>query len=112
MNKLALIKITFFCLIILAVALEVFADVLFKKWANSNKLYFVIIGFIIYLAGTIFWAFSLKYEFISKAGAVFVLLNLIGLALVGLLIFKEHLSVLNWVGIFLGLISILLIELF
>lgn len=112
MNNTLLTKIIFLSLIIVAVALEVFADILFKKWSNTNKLYFIIIGFIIYLAGTLFWAFSLRYEFISKAGSVFVLLNLIGLTMAGVLIFKEKLSITNWAGIFLGLISILLIELF
>ncbi len=112
MSNLVLTKIIFFSLIIIAVSFEIFADVLFKKWANSNRFYFILIGLIIYLIGTLFWAFSLRYEFISKAGSIFVLLNLIGLSLVGLLIFNEKLSVLNWIGIFLGLISILLIELF
>lgn len=66
---------------------------------------------VIYLVGTALWAFSLKYEYFSKAVSVFAILNLMIAVLAGVIIFKDDLSVINKVGIALGIISIILIEL-
>lgn len=43
--------------------------------------------------------------------SVFTTLNLIAIVLAGVFIFKEDLSVLNKIGIILGVLSLLLIEL-
>ena len=104
------IKSIFFGLVILAVFLEVIGDVLFKRWTLENKNILLIIGLIIYFIGTIFWAISLRYEYLSKAISVFTILNLIIVVLVGVIIFKEDLSLINKIGIGLGVISVILIE--
>jgi len=52
-----------------------------------------------------------KYEFLSKSISVFSILNLIVIVLVGMILFKEDLTFQNKVGIGLGIISIMLIEL-
>ena len=62
------------------------------------------------MIGTVFWAVSLKYEFLSKAISVFAVLNLIVLVLVGVVLFKEDLSFINKIGIGLGVLSVILIE--
>lgn len=103
-------RIVFFFLVCLAVALEIIADILFKKWSINNRNLLLFLGFFIYFIGTIFWAFSLKYEYLSKAISIFTLLNLIVLALVGLFYFKENLSIMNKIGIILGILSAFLIE--
>ena len=104
------IKVIFLVLLFLAVALEVFADVLFKKWAIENKNMLLIFGLAIYFLGTIFWAYSLKYEFLSKAISVFTVLNLILVVAVGVIVFKEELSIINKIGVLLGILSVILIE--
>ena len=105
------LKYIFFGLMGLAVGLEVIADIFFKKWAMGNKTLLLGIGLLIYFAGTIFWAISLKYEHLSKAIAVFTVLNLIIIVLVGVIYFKEDLSLVNKIGIGLGILSVILIEL-
>jgi len=97
-------------LILLAVSFEVVADILFKKWSIGNSNLFFSAGLLIYFIGTIFWAISLKYEYLSKAVSVFTILNLILLVIVGIILFKEDLSLVNKIGIGLGIISIVLIE--
>ncbi len=67
-------------------------------------------GLLFYLFASIFWAFSLKYEFLSKAISVFTVLNFIMIVLVGAIIFKENLSLINKIGILLVIISIILIQ--
>lgn len=105
------VRLVFFGLIIAAVALEVVADVLFKKWSIEGRNALLLIGLGAYFIGTIFWAFSLKYEFLSKAVSVFTILNFVAVLLVGVLYFKEELSDLNKLGIVLGVVSVGLMEL-
>lgn len=97
-------------LIFLAVVFEVVADILFKKWSIDSRNFLFAAGMLIYFVGTLFWAISLKYEYLSKAISVFTILNLVVLVLVGAIIFKEDLSLVNKVGIGLGVVSIILIE--
>ena len=104
------LKFLFFGLLALAVALEVVGDIFFKKWSLGNKNILLILGLIIYFIGTIFWAISLKYEFLSKAISVFTVLNLIIVVLAGVIMFKEDLSWINKIGIALGILSVILIE--
>lgn len=106
-----ILKYAFFSLVTLSVIIEIAADVLFKKWSLTNNGWLFAIGIVIYLAGTVLWAFSLKYEYFSKAVAVFAILNLIIAVLAGVIIFKDDLSAINKTGIALGIISIILIEL-
>lgn len=104
-------KFIFFGLIILAVGLEIFADILFKKWAIDSKNYLLAVGLGIYFIGTVFWAISLKYEHLSTAISIFTILNLIVIVLVGVIYFKEDLSLINKFGIGLGILSVILMEL-
>lgn len=110
MTSEATFKLIFFGLIVLAVALEVVGDVLFKKWTIDNKNLLLYSGFLIYAISTIFWAISLKYDFLSKAISIFTILNLIVVVLVGVLYFKEDLSLLNKIGIGLGALSVILMS--
>lgn len=103
-------KILFWGCMLLGVGLEIVGDIFFKKWAVGNKTILLWIGFTIYLVGTLFWAYSLKYEMLSKAISIFTILNLVILSLVGMIFFKENISVVGKIGILLGIISILLIE--
>lgn len=104
-------KIIFFVLIGVAVILEIIADIMFKSWSASNNNIVLVIGLAIFLVGTVFWAFSLRHEYLSKAIAIFTILNLVVISLVGVLYFKENLSTTNKIGIALGVVSVILLEL-
>ena len=103
-------RIIFFTILLIAIFLEVIGDILFKKWALQSKTTMLIIGAILYFVGSMFWAVSLKYETLSKAGPTFMILNLILIVLSGIFIFKEDLSLTNKIGVILGVISIILIQ--
>jgi multidrug transporter EmrE-like cation transporter len=104
------LKLTFFVLLILSVTLEIIGDIFLKKWSSENKTLLLFLGLGIYFVGTIFWALSLKYEFLSKAVSLFTVINLVAILLVGVFLFKEEVSFINKIGLFLGLISVILIE--
>ena len=103
-------KILFLLLILAAVAFEVVADFILKKWSIESKNALLFAGLLVYFIGTIFWAFSLRFEFLSKAVSVFTVLNFIAVVLVGVLFFNENLSLLNKLGVCLGVLSIILVE--
>lgn len=106
----AIIKILFFAAIIMAVVLEVIGDVIFKKWALGGRNTTLLIGLSIYFIGSVFWALSLKYEYLSKAISAFTILNFILVVLVGVIYFKEDLSVVNKIGVITGIVSLVLIQ--
>jgi len=103
-------KIIFLVFIFLAVLIEALADILFKKWSMNNKwlLLWISVGF--YLIATVIFAFSLKYEFLSKAISVYAILNVILIVLAGIFLFDENLTLTNKIGILFGIISLILIE--
>jgi multidrug transporter EmrE-like cation transporter len=103
-------KIIFIILVTLAVSMEIVGDLFFKFWAEEHKSMLLAVGFLVYFIGTVFWAFSLKYEYLSRAISVFTILNLVVMALVGVLYFKEDLGLINKIGLGLGILSVVLIE--
>lgn len=101
-----------FIVLILAVALlEIGGDILFKEWVIRNDALFIILGVILYMLATIVWAFSLKFQNLSRAVVIFAVLTLIVGVLVGVFIYKEDMTVLQIVGVICGLASIVLLEL-
>lgn len=103
-------KMLFWIFILIGSTLEIVGDIFFKKWAIGNKPLLMWGGLAIYSVGTLFWAYSLKYEMLSKAISIFTILNLITIVLVGVIFFKENISTAVKIGIALGIISIVLIE--
>jgi drug/metabolite transporter (DMT)-like permease len=104
-------KFIFIALTALAVGFEVCGDIFLKRWSVEHRGAMLGIGLGIYFIGTIFWAWSLKFETLSRAISVFTVVNLIVIVLVGVLVFHEQLSLQQKIGIMLGVGSILLIEL-
>ena len=103
-------KVTFLIIILVATLFEVAADILFKKWSLDGREWLLWVGIGLYTIGTIGWAYSLKFEQLSKAIVVFTLLNLVLVTLAGVIIFNENLSPINKIGILLGIASIILLE--
>lgn len=103
-------RLPFFALMALGVVLEVAGDILFKKWADTDRRAWLVVGFGLYSMGAIGWALSLKYEGLAKAVTIFMVAN-VALALVaGLVLFGEKLNVWNWIGVGLALAAIVLCE--
>jgi len=104
-------KQAFLLLIAVAVVFEIVADVLLKRWAIANRWPILAVGLFLYFVGTVFWAFSLRYEHLSRAIVVFTVVNLVVITFVGVLLFQEKLTLWNKIGIGLGTVSVLLLEL-
>lgn len=104
-------RLLFWFFVLPAAIFEAAGDIILKKWASDGKLSIFIFGLLVYLVSTILFALSMKYEFLSKAIAIVTVLNLLIVVLAGVFIFKENLTLINKIGILLGIISIVLIDL-
>lgn len=71
----------------------------------------MVAGLAVYFAGSVFWAYSLWYESLSRAIIVFTLGNLIIAVLLGLVLFNESLTPRQIAGVGLAVLAIMLIEL-
>lgn len=103
--------IVFLAFVSVAAIVESFADALFEKWSLVGKGYLLAGGLAIYFVSSIFWAWSLKYETLSKGIVMFNVVNILLGVIIGVLYFKEALTGLNMVGIGLGLLSVVLLSL-
>ena len=86
-------------------------DLAMKKWVISNKIYFYIVGLIIYLIGLNFLAQSFKYKNMAVASIIFVIFNVVTLSIFSWIYFNEKLNALEMIGLMLGLASVVILEL-
>ena len=96
--------------IFIGAIIEALADIFFKIWNDKGDIYLIIIGTVLYLIGTGFWVISLRYESFTKSGTIFLLLNVILLSLIGSFLFKDNISLINRIGIAIGIVSIIMID--
>lgn len=78
---------------------------------NSSSWMFYAAGLATYLIGLIFLAQSYKFKNIAIASIIFVIFNIATLSFVSWIYFKETLSPLQIIGIILGIIAVVLLEL-
>ena len=105
-------KILFFVLIVIASVAEAAGDIFLKQWSSNSKTWLFLAGIAIYVVAIIFFGFSLRQEYLSKAVVVINIINLLVILLAGVLIFNEKLSSVNKIGVALAIVSIALIEFF
>lgn len=87
-------------------------DVIMKKWVVSSNHMFYVVGMIAYVIAIGFLAESFKYKNFAVANAICVGFNIIALAIVSWLYFKEALSLAQVLGIGLVVVGIVVLELF
>lgn len=102
--------IYFLSLLLAAILFESIADISFKFSYLQHKPIYIFIGVVLYSIGTIIWAISLRYEFLSKAVSIFTIVNLVVVIMVGIFVFKEDVSLINKAGIGLGVLSVILMQ--
>jgi multidrug transporter EmrE-like cation transporter len=105
MNKLLL-----FASCVLAVA----ADMLLVWWAkkSTHPSLSLILGLALVNAGALVWAYTMKKGIESATAITFyALFTVAGCSLLGFLVFKEHLTRINAIGLVLALIALVMISL-
>lgn len=85
-------------------------DVVFKQWAVHTPWQAYAAGLSLYIVGLAFLIRTYRYENIAVASAIFVIVNIVTLVIVSWLWFKEPITGLQGVGIFLAFVAILLLR--
>lgn len=85
-------------------------DIILKKWVTTSYNLFYIIGILLYFISMNFLAQSYKYEDVAIASMMMIIFNITTLTLVGYFVFKENITVYELAGIFLGMVSLFLLE--
>jgi drug/metabolite transporter (DMT)-like permease len=85
-------------------------DIFIKYWLTNQKPSFFIIGIAIWTIGLLFLAYSFRFKNMAVASTMMVILNSIFLIFVSWLFFKEQISLIQLLGIILGLIGLYLLE--
>ena len=88
-------------------------DIIFKFWVERSLPYFstyYLAGLALYIAGLVFLVESFKTENIAVASAIFVLINIVILAIFSWFYFGDKLSLLQIIGLLFAAMAILLLE--
>jgi len=86
-------------------------DIFMKQWTYTNNRITFMIGLFTWIVGLVFLAFSFKYKNIGIASLIFSLSNVITLTLFGWLYYKDILTLNQIIGIILGIIAVIILEL-
>ncbi len=88
----------------------VIGDLVLMKWVNGGSRLLFYVGIAVYMVGMVLLASSYKYKNVAIASLMTVLFNVIILLVACLFLYHEKISLLQIVGIAVGLISLTLLE--
>ena len=97
-------------LLLAAVAFEVTGDLMFRKWGIERQWPQFVLSLIIYNLGTIAWGVSLLFMEVSTGIVILGVLNVVLVFAGGVVFFHEHVSVMQAVGMLLGVASLILLS--
>ena len=86
-------------------------DLIMKKWVDHGSIFVYIIGLLAYMVGMIFLSQSFKFKNIAIASLMLVIFNIATLLIVSWFFYNEKLSVVQMIGLGLGMASIIILEL-
>jgi spermidine export protein MdtJ len=86
-------------------------DIALKKWAVTDKYVFYWLGLFLYLVGIVFFSYTLREKNLAIANIILVTVNIISLTCVSYFYFDEKLTLVQFIGILLSLVGVILLEL-
>lgn len=94
---------------VIVVVAEIVAIWLLTEWSKKNKIYYIILGILSYIAVAIFFALlmkDIKGDKLAIINAIWQVIGLIAVTLLGIVLFKEKLHLFQWIGIGLTIIAL------
>ena len=90
---------------------EAIADIFAKEWSLGNRsLVYAILSLVAYLLANSSWLIAFKFgSGLARGAIIFSVASAILASVIGILLYKEHLSPIQLTGDFLGIFSIILI---
>ena len=96
----------------LLVVFELIADIFAKNWSTQGKVYFWIASIISYIVANIFWLSSIRNgSGLARGTVLFGVSSAVVGALLGIFLYKESLSLLQIIGVSIGIAAIFLLVL-
>ena len=99
-------------LLVLAAICVISGDYCAKAWSVNQKPMFLVLAFLGYFMSGFFYIPTLLRQGLVITSLIWSLLSIIGFLVIGLVIFKEQLSVVHSIGVFFGVIALLLLSVF
>jgi len=96
--------------IIMSGILLTVGDLIMKKWVVCDMTRYYLIGLIVYFIGLNFLAQSYLYRHIAVATCLVNIFNVLILVVVSTIFFKDKLSLQEYIGIFLAVSSIIVLN--
>ncbi len=94
----------------LLIIFEMIADIFAKGWSVQGAWWRAAVALLCYLIANTFWLFALKYgSGLAKGAVIFSLVTGLSAMAIGLLMYKEAVTRMQFAGMLLGLLSIALI---
>lgn len=85
-------------------------DLIMKKWIANGGLIIYVLGLVVYLVGMIFLSQSFRFKNIAVASMLLVIFNVVCLVIVSWIFYHEKLTWIQIVGILIGMLSVVLLE--
>lgn len=100
----------FYALIAAIVIFDLLAVLAGKMWIITGKPFYIALTSLGFAIAGIFFALSLKYEDVAIVNIIWIALSIILVALMGYFIFREHLSVIDILGIAMIMAGVVLLN--
>src|SRR3989344_6283722 len=96
--------------LVFLIIFEATADIVSKEWTLRGKLLWGLGALALYVVANSFWLFALKDGAgLARGAAIFSVASAILAVFIGILMYKETVTTLEWIGIALGVISLVFI---
>jgi len=97
-------------LLALSATSVVLGDLFAKYWSVKQRSLFLILALIFYFGSGVFYVPTLLRQGLVITSLIWSLLGIIGFLVIGLVLFKEHLSPLQYFGVALGVAALVLLN--
>jgi drug/metabolite transporter (DMT)-like permease len=89
---------------------EMVADIFAKNWSLRGGWYLAGLSLLSYMLANVFWLFALKNgSGLTKGAIIFSISSAVVATILGVFFYKEDLSIIQMIGVFLGLVSLIFI---
>jgi multidrug transporter EmrE-like cation transporter len=99
-------------LVVLASASVIIGDFAAKAWSVSQKPYSLVLAFLGYFLSGFFYIPTLLREGLIVTSVMWAIISTVGFLVIGFVIFKEQLSLMQIIAVTIGIMSILMLSVF
>ncbi len=98
-------------LLVLAATSVIFGDFSAKNWSSGAGDIWYVFAFIGYFGSAFFFIPTLLRESLVMTSVIWVVISSIGFLFIGIVLFHESLTLVQFIGVFLGIAGVLLLSL-